>query len=130
MNLAKESLALKRQHLSHQIALQRTELAHAYRGLAKPLEYTQKVIVGAQALKQNAWLVALLPSVVSLGFSFFGWKKKGRAGLLGLLGLSQEEEKLKLEREAAAKAKRPIMKLLGHGWSLFKIYRRVRRYMP
>jgi len=132
MKHSQESLALRRQHLSQQIAMQRADLAQAYRGLAKPLAYTQKVIVGAQALKQNAWAIALLPSVISLGFSFFGWKKKGKAGLLGLLGLAQDEEKEKraLEREAVARARKPIMKWVGHGWKLFKLYRRVRRYMP
>jgi hypothetical protein len=129
MKLSPQSLAQRREQISRQIALQRTELVHAYRDLAKPLAYTQTAIKGAQALKQNAWLVMLAPSLVSLGFSFFGWRKKGNSGLMGLLGLSRDEEKRETERAAIA-AKKPLLKWAGYGWTLFKLYRRVRPLLP
>jgi hypothetical protein len=135
MKLTPIELKLHKQQLIEDIESQRLELVHAYRGLGKPLAYTQTAIRGAQALKQNAWLIALLPTAISLAFSFFGWKKKGKTGLLGLLGLSPaEEEKAAMKqemRQSASRLKRPLLrKMLGHGWSLFKIYRRVRPYFP
>jgi hypothetical protein len=128
MSYAKHDLAERRRQLSVEISRQRTELTVAYRGLAKPIEYTQTGIKGFKFLKENAWAIALAPSLVSMAFSFFGLKKQqqNRGGWLKF-GRGEEEQEARRE---VAKAKKPLMRLLGHGWNLFKFYRRVRRYFP
>jgi hypothetical protein len=124
MSMSRESLAEKRERLSQEIARQRTELLVAYRGLAKPLRYTQTGIKGLQALKQNAWLIALSPSVVSLAFSFLGWRKKGKPDLFGA------SSKRESEREAEKIERSFLQKWAGRGWTLFKLYRRFRPFFP
>jgi hypothetical protein len=119
---SKESLAERRQALSLEIARHRTELAQAYRDLAKPLEYTQKGIKGLQVVKQNAWAIALLPMAVRLGFSFFGWTKKDEA--------KKVAARVREEEVAAARKKPPLGKWLGRGVALFQLYRRVRPFLP
>jgi len=124
MKIAREGTEKRRLELMEQIARQRTELAHAYRGLAKPLDYTQKGIKGMKALRQNAWLIGLVPSIIAIVFSLFGWKKKEKASLLSR---RSKEEKL---REAEAVARKPLAKWAARGWAAFQLYRRVRPFLP
>jgi hypothetical protein len=128
MSYSKHDLVQRRRQLSIEISRQRTELTVAYRGLTKPIEYTQTGIKGFKFLKENAWAIALAPSLISIGLSFFGLKKQ-KESRGGWLKFGRGEEEREAQREAA-KAKKPLMRLLGHGWNLFKFYRRVRRYFP
>jgi hypothetical protein len=128
MSYSKHDLVQRRRQLSVEISRQRTELTVAYRGLTKPIEYTQTGIKGFKFLKENAWAIALAPSLISIGLSFFGLKKQ-KPSRGGWLKFGHGEEEREVRREAA-KAKKPLMRLLGHGWNLFKFYRRVRRYFP
>ncbi len=138
MTAEHESRADRRRRITEQIHRQRMELGHAFTDLARPLQYTQTAIVGLQALKQNAWLIALVPTVAKLGFTFFGWKKDERAkGIQGILGLFRKGDVKEARREAArtaereaARAKKPLARVLKHGWSLFKLYRKVRPFFP
>ena len=128
MNVSKGALEARRRQLMEDIFKQRIDFANAYRDLGKPLEYTQKTVVGLKMLQQNAWLIALAPTAVNLLFSTFGWKKAPRGNLLGrLFGGERRAFQRQAQREAHA-AKKPLMRWLGHGWRLFRIYRRVRRF--
>jgi hypothetical protein len=129
MTHTKESLAEHRRHLSEEIFRQRAELAQAFRGIAKPLQYTQTAIVGLQALRKNAWLIALGPTAVSLAFSFFGWKKAERPSLLGRLARRRPRQSQE-QTELDEKAKKPLARWIARGWALFKIYRRLRPFFP
>ena len=133
MSPSKSELAARRERLSKQIAGQRTMLAEAYRDLGKPLQYTQTAVKGVQMLRQNAWLLALSPVAVKLAFSFLGWKKveKGRPGLLSFFRKGNAGTVVEDDARAASRRARPLLtRLLGHGVSAFKIYRRVRPFIP
>ncbi len=121
----------RRRRLMEQAHQQRIELGHAFQGLAKPLQYTQTTIVGLQALKQYAWLIALAPTTVKLGFSLFGWKKNEQAkGVLNLFRKGGKKEAEKAAEREATLAKKGLSRYLHHGWSLFQLYRKVRPFFP
>jgi hypothetical protein len=130
MSLPKESLSERRKNLSHQIARQRTELAVAYRGLIKPFQYTETGIAALKTLRKNGWLIALAPSVVSLVYSFFGWKKAEKPGLFGRLRRKGKLKNAEADEEVAAKMKKPMSRWAGRAWSAFQVYRRVRPFLP
>jgi hypothetical protein len=125
-------LDAKRKELSEKIARERAEMTVAYRGLAKPFQYTDTGIAAIKTLRKNTWLIALAPAAVNLAFSFFGWEKKGKPGLLGRFsrktasaGAAREEAE-----EVIKKSRKPITRLAGHAWKLFQVYRKVRPFFP
>jgi hypothetical protein len=133
VSLSKASLATRRENISRQIARQRTELAEAYRDLGRPLRYTQTAVKGVQMLKENAWLLTLVPTVVGLASTLFGLKKKTAKKWPKWLPLGKRRTKAELEEEGEkiSRRTRPLLaRLLGHGISAFKVYRRVRPYIP
>jgi hypothetical protein len=130
MSVAKPTLSEKREKLSEQIARQRVELAVAYRGLIKPFQYTETGIAAVKTLRKNGWLLALAPSAVSLVFSFFGWEKKGKPGLLGRLRRKSKNADADDEEEIAAKVKKPMSRWARRAWGAFQVYRRVRPFIP
>jgi hypothetical protein len=129
MSRPKESLSERRKNLSLQITRQRTELAVAYRGLIKPFQYTETGLAGLKVLRKNGWLIALAPSVVSLVYSFFGWKKEEKPGLLGRLRRKAKPVEAE-EEDIASKAKKPMARWAKRAWSAFQVYRRVRPFLP
>jgi hypothetical protein len=130
MKHSQESLSEHRKQLSEQISRQRTELAVAYRGLIKPFQYTETGITAVKALRKNGWMIALAPSVVSLVFTFFGWKKAEKPGLFSRLRRKGKFKDEDVEEKVAAKVKKPVSRWAGHAWSAFQVYRRVRPFLP
>jgi hypothetical protein len=134
MSLSKAGLATRREHLEKQIARQRAELAEAYRDLGRPLKYTQTGIKGFQFLKQNGWLLALSPSVVGLVFSFLGWKKTDQPRPKWFpfpWKKKPVEDEAEKEESGISRRARPLLhRLIRHGVSAFKIYRKVRPFIP
>ncbi len=134
MSLPHVGLRDRRVKIAGQIAQQRHELAEAYRDLGKPLKYTQVAVKGAQVIRENAWLLALSPSVVGLVFSFLGWKKEKPAPkLLGLFRRKQAAPKVEIEEEegkAARRARPLVQRLIGHGVTAVKLYRKLRPFLP
>lgn len=123
-------LSERKKHLSEQIGRERTDLAVAYRGLIKPFQYTETGIAGLKVLRKNGWMIALAPAVVRLGFSFFGWEKKGKPTLLGRLRRQAARPPEDLEEEAVARVKKPLARWGKRAWSLFQVYRKVRPFFP
>jgi len=113
-----ENLADRRQHLIAEIARQRAEFAEAYRNLHKPIEMGESGLRAFGFIRQNAWIFVAVPAALKV-VTFF----------LGLRGGAKPPPSPRQSVE-----KRPIgfaghaMKWGGHGWRLFKIYRRVRHY--
>ncbi len=131
------NFAERREQLARQIAGQRRELAEAYRDLGKPLHYTQVAVKGVQVLQKNAWLIGLAPTAVSLVFAFLGWQKpeKPKRGLFNFWKKkgpepTEAEAAAELESKLPRRARPLLRQLLGHGVTAFKIYRRVRPYIP
>lgn len=133
MNL--QGYAERRVQLARKISGQRHELAEAYRDLGKPLFYAQSGIKGVQMVRQNAWLIALAPSVIGIVSGLLGLRKK-EAPKRGLFDFwkkkagASEEEAADIESTAYRRARPLLRRLIGHGVTAFKIYRRVRPYIP
>jgi hypothetical protein len=125
----------RREQLSRQISGQRLELAEAYRDLGKPIAYAQTGIKGLQMLRQNAWLIALAPSVISIVSGLIGLRKKEtpKRGLFDFWkkkAPAPEKEAAAVESSALKRAQPLLKKLIGHGVTAFKVYRKVRPFIP
>jgi hypothetical protein len=126
----------RREQLARQISGQRRDLAEAYRDLGKPIAYTQAGIKGVQILKQNAWLIALAPSAIGIVTGLLNLRKKDDAPKRGLFDFwkkkapAAEEEAAEIEAQAGQRARPLLRRLIGHGVTAFKVYRRVRPYIP
>jgi hypothetical protein len=118
-----ETMDQRRAHLAAQIERQRGELAGAYRNLAKPIHYTETAMRGFGFLRQNPWVISVVPAVVSLGSALVGLRK----GKSEKLSRSRREELERLDRKPRTVAGH-VAKWGGRGWKLFKIYRRVRHF--
>jgi hypothetical protein len=130
MNERLESLEDRRRHLIAEIARQRGQLADAYRNLATPIHYTENAMRGFGFLRENAWIFSAATTTFTVG-----------SALLGLLGLGKGKpsELTKAERKRLADLERErmpkgfagkLMKWGGHGFRAFKIYRRIKRFIP
>jgi hypothetical protein len=126
----------RRVQLARQISGQRRELAEAYRDLCKPLSYAQTGIKGVQMLRENAWLIALAPSAIGIVSGLLGLRKKKEAPKRGLFDFwkkkagTPEEEAAGMESAADHRARPLLRRLIGHGVTAFKLYRRVRPFIP
>ncbi|HEV3272627.1 MAG TPA: hypothetical protein VGZ93_10645 [Candidatus Methylacidiphilales bacterium] len=120
---AQEDFAKRREFLAAQIARQRGELAEAYRNLERPLHYAEYGLRGFGFLRKNPWIFVAAPAAVKVAATFFGVAKKKLAG-------AGAEER----RGVGGRARKGIGKHLatwgGHGWRLYKLYRRARSYFP
>jgi hypothetical protein len=129
-----ETLAEKQRRLAADIARQRGQLAAAYRDLAKPILYTEYGLRGFGFLRQNPWILTIVPAAFSTTTSVLA--------LVRTLTAKPAPKKLKwFGREAARETEREarrVKKTLtdhamtwgGRGWKLFKLYKRVRKYFP
>ena len=122
----------RREQLARQISGQRHELAEAYRDLGKPIAYTQAGIKGVQIVRENAWLIALAPSAIGIITGLLRLRKKDapKRGLFDFwkkkAGMPEEEA-----AEVESQAGRPLLRrLIGHGVTAFKLYRRIRPFIP
>jgi hypothetical protein len=136
MTLSKAGLATRREHLAKLMARQRADLAEAYRDLGRPLKYTQVGIKGLQAVKENAWIIGVAPTVVGLLFTLFGLKKADKTRSkwfpfsFGKKKRAAVEEAGEAEGEVSRRARPLLTRLLRHGISAFKVYRKVRPFIP
>jgi len=138
MSADHETLAEKQRRLAGDIARQRTQLASAYRDIAKPVLYTEYGLRGMGFLRSNPWILTIVPASLSTTTSIIAIVKT-------LMGAKTAPKKAKwfgkaertAEREAAREIKRGKRSLTdnllhwgGHGWKAYKIYRRVRKFLP
>jgi len=122
MSLRHENFAERRGLLAAEIARQRGELAVAYRNLEKPIHYAEYGLRGFGFLRKNPWVVAAVPAIVSIASTLLGLKKKMSSKPLPRQRPSVEARPKGIVGHA--------VKWGGHGWRLFKLYRRVRTYFP
>ena len=122
MSLFGENLSERRGLLVAQIARQRGELAEAYRNLEKPIHYAEYGLRGFGFLRKNPWVIAAVPAVVSIASTLLG------------LGKKKSPKPMPVQRQSVENRPKGIvghaLKLGGHGWRLYKLYRRVRTYFP
>jgi hypothetical protein len=122
VSLFGENLSERRGLLVAQIARQRGELAEAYRNLEKPIHYAEYGLRGFGFLRKNPWVIAAVPAVVSIASTLLG------------LGKKKSPKPMPVQRQSVENRPKGIvghaLKLGGHGWRLYKLYRRVRTYFP
>jgi hypothetical protein len=125
-----ESMDQRRARLAAEIARQRGDLASAYQNLAMPIHYGENVLHGFGFLRRNSWIFAAVPASFTIGsvlLSLFGLRKEKPSELTR----SQRERLAQLERERLPKGfTGKLVKWGGHGFRIFKLYRRMRRFLP
>jgi len=122
MSTAPEELdfATRREQLAMEIARQRGELAQAYRNLEKPIHYAEFGMRGFGFIRQNPWIFAAAPALVSILSSLFGLRKKKSSK-----SAPSQEQNIHAE-----KPKGRIKVWTGRAWELYQLYRRVRSFLP
>ena len=134
MSAGNETLAEKQRRLAADIARQRTQLAGAYRDIAKPILYTEYGLRGMGFLRSNPWILTIIPASLSTTTSLIAIVKT-------LIGGKAAPKKAKWFGQAERTAERDVkrgkksvsdhlIKWGRHGWKAFGIYRRVRKFFP
>jgi len=117
-----EDLVERRTNLSLQIARQRTELAEAYRNIAQPIHYAEYGLRGFGFFRKNSWVFVAVPAVFSIASTLLGLRK-------GKSARTSPRQRQSIEGRPKGIVGHAV-KWGGHGWRLFKLYRRVRHYFP
>ena len=138
MSADHETLAEKQRRLAGDIARQRTQLAGAYRDIAKPILYTEYGLRGMGFLRSNPWILTIIPASLSTTTSVLAIIRAFTSGKplpkkAKWFGSAERDAEREAERDVKRGKKTIADKLLkwsGHGWRLFRIYRRVRKYLP
>jgi hypothetical protein len=120
MSLHHENFAERRGLLAAQIARQRGELAEAYRNLEKPIHYAEYGMRGFGFLRKNPWVVVAVPAVFSAAATLLGLRKKKSSR-------PPPVQRQNIENEPKG-WKKHVVTWGGHGWRLYKLYRRLRPY--
>lgn len=120
MSLRHENLAERRGLLSAEIARQRGELAEAYHNIAKPIHYAEYGMRGFGFFRKNSWVFAAVPAVFSIASTLLSLRK-GKSGR----PLPRQSQRIEAPPKGVLGH---ALKWSGHGWRLFKIYRRLRHF--
>jgi hypothetical protein len=134
MSADHETLAEKQQRLAADIARQRGQLASVYRDIAKPILYTEYGLRGMGFLRQNPWILTIVPASLSTTTSLIALIRnfvpaKSALKKAKWFGRAEREGERDVKREKKSIADN-LMKWGGHGWKAFKLYQRVRKYFP
>ena len=128
MNLDSETMDQRRARLAADIARQRGELTTAYRNLSTPIHYTEQAMRGFGFLRQNPWVLSVVPACFTIGSALWGLKK-GTSEKPSRLTRAERARLAELERARASKGfAGKLLKYGGHGLKLFKLYRRLRPF--
>ena len=135
MSAGHESFSEKQRRLAADIERQRGQLATAYRDIAKPILYTEYGLRGFGFLRQNPWILTIVPASLSTTTSLIAIVRNfipGKTVPRKFKWFGRESAK-ETEREAKRETKglaSHAVKWAGHGLKAFKLYRRVRKYFP
>ena len=128
----RESIAQRRARLAADIARQRSEFAVAYRNLHKPIEMGESGLRVLGFMRQNAWIFNAVSTSISTVTFLFGVKEMVTGKSAAKAAAAKERKAL--EREAERKKSRSLVDHAlhwgGHGWRVYKIYNRVKKYLP
>jgi len=134
MSAENESLGEKQRRLAGDIARQRTQLAVAYRDIAKPVLYTEYGLRGMGFLRQNPWILTIVPASLSTTTSVIALLRNFTSGKAAPKKSGWfVRAKREVEREEKRGKKRltdHLLKWGGHGWKAFRFYRRLRKFLP
>jgi hypothetical protein len=118
----RENFAERRGRLIADIARQRGQLAEAYRNLEKPIHYAEYGMRGFGFFRRNPWVFAAVPAVFSVASTLLGLRKKNSSQ-------PAPRQRQSVDRQPKSFAGHAL-KWGGHGWRLFRFYRRLRTYFP
>ena len=126
-----ESLAEKQRRLAADIARQRGQLAAAYRDLAKPILYTEYGLRGFGFLRQNPWVLTIVPAAFSTTtavVSLVRNLKTPKTVPRKFKWFGREAEK-EARRESKGIASH-FFKWGGRGWRIFRLVHKIRKFLP
>lgn len=122
MNFSPTELALHRERLVTQIALQRQELGQAFHDLETPIHYAEVGLRGFSFFKKYPWLTMLAPAAFSLVLSGVGRLTKRK------LPKPQPSTQYQVLEGGKEKKKHTALIWLGLGLRLYTFYRRLRPF--
>jgi hypothetical protein len=111
----------KRRHLIADIARQRGELAEAYRNLEKPIHYAEYGLRGFGFVRQNPWIFVAVPAVLKVTTALIALAR-------GKPVKPAPRQRQSIKHEAPRGFAGHAIAWGRHGFRLFKLYRRIRRY--
>jgi hypothetical protein len=123
-----ETLTQKQRRLADDIARQRGEFAQAYQNLQTPIRYGEQALRGFGFLRQNPWVLTVVPAAFSITSSIIGMfrRRPVKSSTRRAKGFARDAER-DTERESKSLAGH-VMKWGGHGWRLFRLYGRARKF--
>jgi hypothetical protein len=132
---ANETLAERQRRLAADIARQRTQLAGAYRDIAKPVLYTEYGLRGFGFLRQNPWVLTVVPASLSVTTSlialarnlFSGKSAPKKSKWFRRAGREAEREVEGGEKRVKKTLADHVMTWGGRGWKAYKLYQRARK---
>jgi hypothetical protein len=129
-----ESPSQKRARLTAEIARQRGQLATAYRDIAKPVLYTEYGLRGMGFLRQNPWILTIIPAGLSSttsALAIFRYFLPGKTEPKKEHWFGRAKREVEREGKRAKKTfKDHALTWGGHGWKAFRLYRRFRKFLP
>jgi hypothetical protein len=128
MSFRDDTLNERRRELASKIAHQRGQLANAYRDLAKPIQYAETGLRGFNFLRQNPWVISVVPAGFTILSSMLGIVRGGKTPKLSRRAALVEEEE-RLARKAPRSFGGHVVKWGGRGWKLFRLYRKMRKFL-
>ena len=125
MNPPEKDFAERRSRLAAQIARQRSEFSAAYAKLAEPIRYTEYGLRGFGFLRSNPWIFAAVPAAVSIIKTLWG-SRPGRKKN----SIESSSRQTQGGSRQSTGFRKTVGTVVGHGWNLFQLYRRIRSYLP
>ena len=126
-----ESMDQRRARLAADIARQRGDLTTAYRNLHKPIEMGESGLRVLGFMRQNAWMFSAVSSSISAVTFLFGVRDM-ISGKSSKAAIAKERKAVErdLERKKSKSLVDHALHWGGHGWRVYKIYNRVKKYLP
>ncbi len=127
-----ESIDQRRARLTADIARQRGDLATAYRNLHKPIELGESGQRAFGFLRQNAWIFTAVPASINVITFLFGVKEMvtGKSAAKAAAAKERKAAEREFERKRSKSLVDHALHWGGHGWRVYKIYNRIKKYIP
>jgi hypothetical protein len=129
-----ESADQRRAHLIAEIARQRGEFSVAYRNIGKPIQYFEYGMRGFGFLRQNPWVLSVVPAVFTISSAIVGMTRAPKAE--PKLSMIEKLKRATTAKRAEKVERKAEKSLLGHafhwggrGLKLYRLYKKVRKFL-
>ena len=128
----RESIDQRRARLTADIARQRGDLGTAYRNLHKPIEMGESGLRVLGFMRQNAWMFNAVSTSITAVTFLFGVRDmiSGKSAAKAAATKERKAVERDLERKRSKSLVDHALHWGGHGWRVYKIYNRVKKYLP